>query len=269
MAKSRRHTGGHDSHEEHFDESWLVSYADMMTLLVALFMVLFSISSVNKSKFESLQRSLQEAFSGKIFPGGQALQQTGGNDASPKMAPSAGEPSFAPAQLQDGDRPKEGTAAARKREEKELEEVRKKVEAAARELGVSHKVRATITKDGLRIRVLTDDLLFASGSATPRPASFPLLARLGTVLSRQGRHPVVVEGHTDPVPTRGTRFASNWDLSTARATSVVKAFSVAGVAPRRLTAAGRAYLDPIAPNKTAGGRSLNRRVEILMPRMAR
>lgn len=261
MASARRHKPGIDDHEEHFDESWLVSYADMMTLLVALFMVLFSISAVNTSKFESLQRSLQEAFSGKIFPGGQGIAETGGDDSAPKVGASEGVPSFVPLAQQKG-------KAAQKKEEEDLEKVRKDVEKAARDLGLSHKVKTSITKDGLRVRVLTDDLLFASGDATPRPNSVPLLTRVGKVLHREGKHPIVIEGHTDPVPTSGTAFATNWDLSTARATSIVKAFSTVGVTPRRMTASGRAYLDPISSNDTSAGRSLNRRVEILLPRMA-
>jgi len=262
MARSRRHKGGHDDHEEHVDEAWLVSYADMMTLLVALFMVLFSISSVNVSKFESLQRSLQAAFSGKIFPGGQALQNSGGDDKSTQNGTAQGVTSFVPVTPRSG-------RESRSKEQRELEEVRRRIDAAARSLGLSHKVKTRITADGLRIRVLTDDLLFASGQATPAPQSLPLLGRIGQILAREGRHPIVIEGHTDPVPTAGTRFASNWELSTARATSIVKAFSVTGVGQRRMTAAGRAYLDPVATNDTSAGRSLNRRVEILMPRMAR
>lgn len=264
MARSRRRKGGIDDHDEHFDEGWLVSYADMMTLLVALFMVLFSISSVNVSKFESLQRSLQAAFSGKIFPGGEALQQTGGDDRTTESGATKPPTSETPEQPKAKD-----AAAARRAEERELEKVRRRIDAAARELGLSHKVRTAITKDGLRVRVLSDDLLFASGQAVPSQASLPLLARLGQILDREGKHPVVVEGHTDPVPTDGTRFASNWELSTERATSIVKAFATAGVGQRRMTAAGRAYLDPVAGNDTSAGRSLNRRVEILLPRMAR
>ena len=265
MARGRRSRGGIDDHEEHVDEAWLVSYADMMTLLVALFMVLFSISSVNVSKFESLQRSLQAAFSGKIFPGGEALQQTGGDDKTTEQGATSAPPSFAPTS-KPGEKP---TAAARKREERELAEVKKRIDAAAAELGLSHKVKTQLTQDGLRVRVLTDDLLFASGQAQPSPASLPLLARLGDILGTEGKHPLVIEGHTDPVPTSGTRFATNWELSTERATSIVKAFSATGVSQRRMTAAGRAYLDPIASNDTSAGRSVNRRVEILLPRMAR
>jgi chemotaxis protein MotB len=250
-----------EEHEEHVDEAWLVSYADMMTLLVALFMVLFSISSVNTSKFESLQRSLQAAFSGKIFPGGRALQQTGGQDEVTSAGLSPSQPSFAPS-------PPVVREGTRKAEDQHMEQLRRRVQRAAAELGLQSKVQARVTKDGLRIRVLSDDLLFDSGQATPKPPSFPLLARLGDILRREAPRPVIVEGHTDPVPTAGSAFATNWELSAARATQIVRAFSRTGVAPRRLTASGRAYLDPIASNDTAAGRSVNRRVEVLLPRMA-
>src|SRR3954447_20195982 len=78
-----------DDHGDHPDERWLVTYADLMTLLVALFMVLFSISSVNKSKLESLQHSLQDAFSGKVLPGGQSIKESGGvmNIKTPSASP--------------------------------------------------------------------------------------------------------------------------------------------------------------------------------------
>src|SRR5262245_24882198 len=81
----RRHKGGHHEEEHENEERWLVSFADMMTLLFALFMVLFSISSVNTSKFEALQKALQDAFSGKIFSGGKAVMETG-NDTEPERA---------------------------------------------------------------------------------------------------------------------------------------------------------------------------------------
>src|SRR5919107_1619610 len=87
MASHRRHKRGHDDHEAEHDESerWLVSFADMMTLLFALFMVLFSISSVNTSKLTALQKSLQDAFSGAVLSGGKAIMQTG-NESAPKRA---------------------------------------------------------------------------------------------------------------------------------------------------------------------------------------
>ena len=95
----RRRMGGEEEAEES-DERWLLTYADMITLLMALFMVLFSISSVNVSKFVTLQRSLQDAFSGRILPGGRALEESGGSTTSPKVASTP--PTSSPAVTADG-----------------------------------------------------------------------------------------------------------------------------------------------------------------------
>jgi len=256
---------GHDNHGEHVDERWLVTYADLMTLLVALFMVLWSISAVNKSKFESLQRSLSEAFSGKVVPGGHAIMQSGGSNNI--QTPSPNEP-FSSLQPSTGGTTSPTTSRqAAKAEQKSLEELKRRIQAIARQQGISGKLQARVTKDGLFIRVLTDDLLFDSGLATVRPQSLPLLGAIGRVLAKEGKHPIRVEGHTDNVPVSGL-YPSNWELSGARAAGIARAFIGAGVRPDRLTASGRADLDSIASNDTASGRSLNRRVEILLPRMA-
>ncbi|WP_372790558.1 flagellar motor protein MotB [Paraconexibacter sp.] len=262
MASGRR-KAQHDDHEEHIDESWLVSYADMMTLLVALFMVLFSISSVNVSKFEDLQRSLSNAFSGRVLPGGKGIQPAGGSDATASniiKTPAAS--SIKPSDSGDA-----GTKdAAGKAEEARFKKDKEAVDEAVRERGLGGKIRTRISRRGLEVRLLTDDLLFASGSAVVLPAGGGLLRDIGMVLRAERSHPVVVEGHTDDVPIATVQYPTNWELSAARATGVVRVLAGAGVARTRLTAQGRADLDGIAANATEAGRALNRRVEILLPR---
>jgi chemotaxis protein MotB len=261
MARKRR--GGEEEHENL--ERWLVTFADLMVLLFALFMILWSISSVNKSKYESLQRSLAEAFSGKVVPSGQSIMEKGGSNNV--TTPAVNEP-FNSVQPHTGGRPEEELRRGSVDEEtRRLQELQRRIEAIARQYGVSGKIQTRVDRDGLYIRLLTDHLLFDSGSATVRRESTPMLRAIGRVLAREGRHPVRVEGHTDTVPISGT-FPSNWELSGARAAGIARAFISAGVKPERLTAVGRAYLDPVASNSTATGRSLNRRVEILLPRMA-
>ena len=125
-----------------------------------------------------------------------------------------------------------------------------------------------VTKDGLVIRLLTDKLLFGSGSATVQPGGRGLLAKVGALLRAENQHVIRVRGFTDPVPIHTAAFPSNWELSAGRAASVVRAFAEAGVAPERLEAAGRAALDPLSSNATALGRARNRRVEVLLPRVA-
>lgn len=263
MSGSRRKKGGHDDHEEHFDESWLVAYADMMTLLVALFMVLFSISSVNISKFEDLQRSLSNAFSGRVLPGGKGIQQAGGSD------PTASNIIKTPAatSIKPSDSGEAGTKdTAGKVEETRFKAVKAAIDEAVREHGLGGKVRTRISRRGLEVRLLTDDLVFDSGSAAVKPAGAALLSDVGEILKVESDHPVLVEGHTDDVPIATAQFPTNWELSASRATGVVRVLAGAGVGTSRLTAQGRADIDGIQSNKTPAGRALNRRVEILLPR---
>jgi chemotaxis protein MotB len=244
----------------------------MITLLMALFMVLFSISSVNVSKFVTLQRSLQDAFSGRILPGGRALKESGGSTTSPTVA--ATPPTTAAAVTSDGAGKggkidaKAAAAAAAKAEEKDFKALKARVDAYVDKHGLQSKVTTLVTKDGLVIRLLTDKLLFSSGSATVQPGGRGLLSKVGGLLRAENQHVIRVRGFTDPLPIHTAAFPSNWELSAGRAASVVRAFAEAGVAPERLEAAGRAALDPLTSNATALGRARNRRVEVLLPRQA-
>jgi chemotaxis protein MotB len=250
-------------HEEHPDERWLVTFADMMVLLVAVFIVLFAISSVNTSKAEALRESIDSALSGKILPGGDAIKETGGDNSTDGLRSSPPNPSLAAAMAK-GEEGKDAKEAAA-REERDLQRLKEQVEAYAAEHGLSKQISATVDKDGLNIRLRTDDLLFDSGSAVLKPASAPILTKIGGLL-RTDNHPIQVEGHTDAVPARGSAYPTNWELSTARSSAVVRALMRRMVAAARLTATGRANLDPLATNATAEGRAENRRVEIVLPR---
>jgi len=262
VAASRRRSRRRGAAQEPDDgERWLLTYADMITLLMALFMVLFSISSVNTSKFDSLQRSLQDAFSGRILPGGRAVAQTGAQASTPELQAAPANPSLRPALTA-----RVGTPAAARAEQRDLEQLRDQVRAYAASHGLAGKVTADVDERGLLIRLLTDRVLVDSGSARLRPEATPLIARLGGLLRTEGGHPIQVEGHTDDHAIRGGPYPTNWELSTARASAVVRELARDHVAPARMQAAGRAYLDPIATNATAPGRSRNRRVEIVLPR---
>lgn len=263
-----------DDHGEHVDERWLITYADLMTLLVALFMVLFSISSVNKAKLESLQHSLQDAFSGKVLPGGQSIKESGGTmniatpSASPKdssLQPYVGSP-------KDSSKTKSKTAAAAgaagNAEEQAFKALKSKLDQVASKQGLSGKIKVSVTDQGLLIRLLTDKLLFDSGSATPREAALPLLKEVaGLLKTTQADHQLIVSGNTDNQPISGT-FQDNLALSSARAEAIFRTFAHDGISPLRMTAAGRGEYSPIASNTSDAGRSLNRRVEILVPRVA-
>jgi chemotaxis protein MotB len=269
MASSRRRRGGHAEEEHENDERWLLTYADMITLLMALFMVLFSISSVNISKFVTLQHSLQDAFSGRILPGGRSIKESGGSTTATQIAENTPTLKSSAAEAAASKAAKAAAAAqAAKVEQESFKKLKERVDEYTRAHGLSSKVSTIITRDGLVIRLLTDKLLFASGSATVQPAGRPLLAKVGELLRAENQHEIRVRGFTDPVPIHTAAFPSNWELSAGRAASVVRAFAQAGVAAERMEAVGRASLDPLTTNATAAGRARNRRVEVLLPRVA-
>jgi chemotaxis protein MotB len=275
-----RRRGGGAQHEES-NERWLLTYADMITLLMALFMVLFSISSVNVSKWVTLQRSLKAAFSGNILPGGKAIAKPGASANASHSPSSIDVQAIVPvtantaSTLQStsthgaASSAASSTAAAQSAAEKQAElfaQIKRELDAYAREHGFGKKVETTIEARGLVIRVLTDDLLFASGQATLNVRSTSLLDEISQLLNLAGEHRVNVEGNTDDVPIHSTIYPSNWELSTARASTVVRFLSEHGVSPSRLTATGYADQHPIASDATPAGRARNRRVEIVLQR---
>jgi chemotaxis protein MotB len=268
MAATRRRRGGHAEEEHENDERWLLTYADMITLLMALFMVLFSISSVNISKYVTLQHSLQDAFSGRILPGGRALMQSGGSTTATQLQENVQTVKNTETGAAAAKAAKAAAAQAAKAEQESFKKLKARVDAYTHKHGLDSKVSTIITRDGLVIRLLTDKLLFASGSATVQPEGRGLLAKVGGLLRAENQHQIRVRGFTDPVPIHTAAFPSNWELSASRAASVVRAFTHAGVAPERLEAVGRASLDPLTSNATAAGRARNRRVEVLLPRVA-
>jgi chemotaxis protein MotB len=269
MAASRRRRGGHAEEEHENDERWLLTYADMITLLMALFMVLFSISSVNISKFVTLQHSLQDAFSGRILPGGRSIKESGGSTTATQIAENTPTIKQSAAEAASSKAAKAAAAAqAAKVEQESFRKLKERVDEYTRAHGLSSKVSTIVTKDGLVIRLLTDKLLFASGSAAVEAPGRPLLAKVGALLRAENQHEIRVRGFTDPVPIHTAAFPSNWELSAGRAASVVRAFAQAGVAAERMEAVGRASLDPLTTNATATGRARNRRVEVLLPRVA-
>jgi chemotaxis protein MotB len=238
---------------KHADERWLLTYSDMITLLMALFIVMFSMANVNTSKFKALKLSLAEAFSGKVLPSGQSISDSGGDAAIKTPLPAL--TTKAP-----------GSDSAAERENDELAALKRRIEAYARQQGIADQLAARIERRGLVITILTDRLLFDSGQAALHPQGARLISSIGELLRREAKHEVNVEGYTDSVPIRGSSYPTNWELSTARASTVVRTLLSSHVAARRLTASGRAYLDPVAPNTTSTGRARNRRVQIVLPR---
>ncbi len=272
----RRRGGGHK--EEASDERWLLTYADMITLLMALFMVLFSISSVNISKIQVLQKSLRAAFSGDILPGGKAIAKPGASNNSSQAPSSIDLQAIVPVTSPSTTKTLSSThasassvqaaqqAIAAQNQARLFTQIKHELDEYARIHGFASKVQTSITPRGLVIKVLTDDLLFASGEATLNSRSDSLLSEISRLLNLAGEHPIEVEGNTDNVPIHSSLYPSNWELSTARASTVVRFLSEHGVGAARMTAAGFADQRPVTSDATAAGRARNRRVEIVLKR---
>jgi chemotaxis protein MotB len=209
---------------------------------------------VDQSKFDALKNSLSQAFEPTIMPGGQAIKQTGGQSKVEQVAPNA-----------------PGGAARdpmSSREQADLAELSRQVEAEAKALGVGDKVSAVPVERGLAVEILNDGTLFESGEARIRPEGLALLDRLAPILHKRAAQGVEVEGHTDSMPISG-RYPSNWELSTARASAVVRALIAMDLPAAKLKAIGRAHLHPTATNTTPEGRARNRRVDIVLPSATR
>jgi len=280
MARGRGHGRRRHGEEEHEEggERWLLTYADMITLLMALFMVLFSISSVNTSKYKSLQQALREALSGQILPGGKALEKTGQQDRQSAAPSTTAQASIMPYGLESSAEAKglkelstlKGSSSsqmAAEAEQSSFQHLQHEIQSYAAAHGLSKDVHTTVTTRGLVISLLTDKLLFASGQANIAPQAYPLLATIATLLNVDLTHPIAVQGNTDSVPIETLEFPSNWELSTARASSIVRFLITQGVQARRMSAIGYADEHPVATNGTASGRRLNRRVEIVLERL--
>ena len=272
MAGHKRHKkGGHHEEEHENEERWLVSFADMMTLLFCLFMVLFSISSVNTSKFEELQKSLHDAFSGAILSGGKSMLTTGSAEAANPKASSVEPPlpSLRPLTAINNTSSKSAAeeGAKAKQEQQDFRALKRRVDELSSKAGLKGKVNVTVRRRGLVIQLLTDKVFFESGAADLKPAAHALVDKIGEIVRDERSHPVVVEGYTDSQPISTGRYQSNWNLSGDRAAAVVNDFQKIGVLANRMSVQGFGSQVPIASNATADGRAKNRRVEIVLSRL--
>jgi chemotaxis protein MotB len=272
MSAARRHRKHH--HEEHENhERWLVSGYDMMTLLFAVFVVLYAISSTNISKVKELTKSLQEAFSGPVLTGGQAMMERGNQSKAEEASPNPPLPSITPAEAvamrlrgttgQSAD----ATRKAAAEEERDFQALKRRIDKLVDEAGLQDKVATTVSLRGLKVRLLTDNVVFDSGSAIIKPGAFKTLDAIGGIIASERRHPVLVEGHTDDRRINTSQYPSNWQLSGDRAAAVVQRIVWAGVSPKRTSLSGYASQHPVATNTTAAGRARNRRVEIILSRL--
>jgi chemotaxis protein MotB len=242
--RRRRQEDDHDNVDR-----WLVSYADFITLLFAFFVVMYAISQVNEGKYRILSDALNSAF--RNVPGTTA-------GASMEVAPYSAIPMQIPLRRQLNFRNEELRRQARERMRNAAGEVRQ----ALAPLVQQGLVRVLEGAKGVTIEI-NASVLFQPGEARLDAGALRLLGDVARILAPTG-FPLTVEGHTDNLPINTPQFPSNWELSGARASSVVRLFIDSGVDAHRLTATGHAEQIPIADNGTPEGRARNRRVAITM-----
>jgi len=254
-APGRRKKHHEEEHENH--ERWLVTYADMLTVLMALFIVMFALSVVDKKKFEEFASGMNDK------PGaGESFLAGGDGLLIAPTDPMAMEVEAAKAALEE----KQAQQAAASKEVEDLIKAREAINQALIEKGMDGAVRFRLDERGLVVTVVTDDVLFDLGQAQLRPAGTKVLDAIAPAI-RGLPNAISVEGHTDDLPIRG-RFPSNWELSTERATSVLRYMLDTHALPaQRVSASGYADQRPLNPN-TPAGRATNRRVEVVVLKMA-
>jgi chemotaxis protein MotB len=280
MARRRNH----EEHENH--EAWAIPYGDLVTLLLAFFVVMYAMSSVNTGKYRVLSDALSSAFKGK------PMEAHADNNGAPPPSITDSLPATVVNQMVVAGLPeghpmpipparssvregvsKAGSVDARRAPANipavpeplpspELARVQSEVDAALAPLIRSNAVRVTRKGSLLEVQMSTD-ILFASGAAELSPAASKVLEELAAAL-KPWPNMIRVEGHTDDRPISSALFHSNWELSAARAASVVRLFIAHGVGPARLAVIGYGQFRPVDTNQTSAGRNANRRIEIMI-----
>lgn len=252
MSRKRQY---HEQHEEHPDETWLVPYSDILTLLLALFIVLFASAQVDQKKFEQIRMSFSDAFSGNIsfFEGSKTQPQVVDTPASPTQQ------TIMSATGQEKEQ-------AFLRESAQLSQAKQVLDKYIRENGLTNQLETVLGNEGLMI-VIKDTALFHSGSAELLPESQRFAGEIAKMLAPLTQK-VTISGHTDNMPINTAEFPTNWDLSSKRALNFMKYLLAAEpkLQPTRFNATGYGEYRPVMANTSEEGRAANRRVEVLVMR---
>ncbi len=252
----------HEEHEEHVNhEAWVIPYADMLTLLMAMFLVLWAIGQVDVDKAKAVSTGFADQMGLASAPGeGAGAGGKGVLDGSESAKP----PPIIDTKLSDEElrMAAEAREEAQQAEREQLAEVQQTINETAEQAGMGNAVKFRTEERGLVVSIVAEGVLFDAGSAALEPAGRVVLDSIAAALAGLPNQ-VSIEGHTDNMPIATAQFPSNWELSTARASSVLRYLADRhGVPEDRLAAAGYADRRPVAPNDTTGGRAQNRRVDI-------
>ncbi|CUU01580.1 chemotaxis protein MotB [Candidatus Thermokryptus mobilis] len=235
---SRKKKGHHEEHENL--ERWLITYADLITLLLGLFVVLYSMSQIDLNKYQQWISAFSQLFGGGgVLSGGKGLLVT-------------------PAPQRSGSEAQASTYQTSSTQQK----LEVQINAILSTNIQSRKIIVTTSPEGLTIHLL-ERLLFESGSAELKPEAKAVLDTIAEILKLLPNK-IKIEGHTDDRPIRSARFPSNWHLSVARALNTAYYLMSKGVNPEKISIAGYSEYRPIAPNNSEENRAKNRRVDIVI-----
>lgn len=246
----------HKKHEEHVDESWLVPYADVLTLLLALFIVLFAMSSVDAEKFKQMAVSFNQEFSG-------------GTGTDEFLSPEMPKTDMNLTETENKEMSEEQKLQALKeklkqQEMNELKELKQRMDAYIEQNNLKLSLKTTLTEKGLMLTIM-DNALFDSGKAYIKPESLTLAKEISKLLVSKPPREIHVVGHTDNEPINNHEFNSNWDLSTQRAVNFLEILlHNKELVPEKFSAVGHGEFMPVAPNTDSAGKARNRRVEVLI-----
>ncbi|MBZ9633926.1 flagellar motor protein MotB [Clostridium sp. FP1] len=231
-------------------ERWLLTYSDLITLLMIFFVIMYASSTVSATKYKQLSQSLNVAFEG----GGKSIV---GNDSAISITDSSTKVVETPSVESNSS---DGGKAL---EESKMKDIKKNVDKYLKENGLSSNVSTKIDERGLQVS-LNSTLLFDVGKAEVKAESIKQLISIGKILNKVDNY-VRIEGHTDSTPISNNEFSSNWQLSAIRATNVTELLiSKSGIYPKRISAVAYGENRPVANNTTEIGKSKNRTVDIII-----
>lgn len=234
MARKKKHEGEHEN-----SERWLLTYSDLITLLMIFFVVMYAMSNVDAKKYEQLSQSLGTS----LNPTAYQNEATNASSSAVKADPNETKP----ADIKDP----------------ELQKAYEEIKKLVKEKGLESKVSVGIHERGVVVGLM-NTVLFEPGSAAIKEDAQQTLIEIGRIANDVHNY-IRVEGNTDDVPMNTPQFPSNWELSVVRATEVVKLLiSQSGVSPDKISAVGYGEYRPTVPNTSAENRSRNRKVDIVI-----
>lgn len=244
MSKKNKHT----QHEEENGEAWLLPYSDLMTLLLAVFIVLFAVSQIDAEKAQMMSDEFSKSMMNESF----TLSRANESKEPPPQSPASDEGSESSESSLSGET-----------EVQKMEALKTELDAKFQSEHMTASVTTSIDKRGLVIS-LNNAVFFEPGSAEIKKENEDTLMEIAVMISVMDNY-IRIEGHTDNIPMNSDLYPSNWDLSAARAANVVRLFSgQPNASPEKLIAVGYGEYRPIADNSTAEGRAKNRRIDIII-----